>query len=117
MHVALWVAGLGSFEITVEHETAGGLTTEVESKWPQSLKTEQDKYSPFPSLSFPVFVSQLVQLPLFCCLSLHLFLSQFVQLPLFCSVCLPICFSLNWSSFLCFALLLLECGQSQYLLS
>ena len=44
------VAGLGGFEITVEHETAGGLTTEVESKWPQSLKTEQDKYSPSSSL-------------------------------------------------------------------
>lgn len=50
MHLAVTVAGLGGFEITVEHETAGGLTTEVESKWPQSLKTEQDKYSPSPSL-------------------------------------------------------------------
>ena len=49
MHLAVTVAGLGGFEITVEHETAGGLTTEVESKWPQSLKTEQDKYSPSPS--------------------------------------------------------------------
>ena len=25
--------GLGGFEITVEHESATGLTTEVESKW------------------------------------------------------------------------------------
>ncbi|XP_076446160.1 STAGA complex 65 subunit gamma-like [Babylonia areolata] len=39
----LQLEGLGSFEITVEHETAGGLTTEVESKWPQSVKMEQDK--------------------------------------------------------------------------
>nr|KAG5709235.1 hypothetical protein BaRGS_017987 [Batillaria attramentaria] len=36
----LQLEGLGSFEITVEHETAGGLTTEVESKWPQSVKSE-----------------------------------------------------------------------------
>ena len=29
----LFCSGLGTFEITVEHETATGLTTEVESKW------------------------------------------------------------------------------------
>lgn len=34
------ILGLGSFEITVEHETASGLTTEVESKWTQPLKSE-----------------------------------------------------------------------------
>jgi len=28
-------ADLGGFEITVEHESASGLTTEVESKWSQ----------------------------------------------------------------------------------
>ncbi|PVD34559.1 hypothetical protein C0Q70_05835 [Pomacea canaliculata] len=36
----LQLEGLGSFEITVEHETASGLTTEVESKWTQPLKSE-----------------------------------------------------------------------------
>jgi hypothetical protein len=35
------VIGLGGFEITVEHESASGLTTEVESKWTkESIKTE-----------------------------------------------------------------------------
>ena len=33
------IVGLGGFEITVEHESATGLTTEVESKWSQ-VKTE-----------------------------------------------------------------------------
>lgn len=31
---------LGGFEITVEHESASGLTTEVESKWSQGVKSE-----------------------------------------------------------------------------
>ena len=46
-----FVSGLGNFEITVEHETTGGLTTEVESKWPQSVKAEQDKYVKLSYLS------------------------------------------------------------------
>ena len=29
----VYVTDLGGFEITVEHESASGLTTEVESKW------------------------------------------------------------------------------------
>jgi len=33
------IESLGTFEITVEHETASGLTTEVDSKWPLSGKT------------------------------------------------------------------------------
>ncbi|XP_056010203.1 STAGA complex 65 subunit gamma-like [Ostrea edulis] len=37
----LQLEGLGGFEITVEHESASGLTTEVESKWTkESIKTE-----------------------------------------------------------------------------
>ncbi|KAK7097852.1 STAGA complex 65 subunit gamma-like [Littorina saxatilis] len=53
----LQLEGLGSFEITVEHETAGGLTTEVESKWPQSVKTEQDKAKSVDSSDEPVNVT------------------------------------------------------------
>ena len=34
-------SGLSGFEITVEHESTSGLTTEVESKWTtQSIKIE-----------------------------------------------------------------------------
>ncbi|XP_061183989.1 STAGA complex 65 subunit gamma-like isoform X2 [Saccostrea echinata] len=37
----LQLEGLGGFEITVEHESASGLTTEVESKWTkEGIKTE-----------------------------------------------------------------------------
>ena len=41
----LILIGLGGFEITVEHESATGLTTEVESKWSQ-VKNEpsEQKY-------------------------------------------------------------------------
>ena len=33
MCIEIDLVGLGGFEITVEHESATGLTTEVESKW------------------------------------------------------------------------------------
>ncbi|KAL3879103.1 hypothetical protein ACJMK2_031416 [Sinanodonta woodiana] len=46
--------GLVGFEITVEHESATGLTTEVESKWSQSIKTEPvDKVNSLDSFDEP----------------------------------------------------------------
>lgn len=53
----LQLDGLSNFEITVEHETAGGLTADVESKWPQSVKTDPEKVKSVDSQDEPVNVT------------------------------------------------------------
>ncbi|XP_069129324.1 STAGA complex 65 subunit gamma-like [Argopecten irradians] len=50
----LQLEGLSGFEITVEHESTGGLTTEMDSKW-QSVKSETAEGGTSSRLSFDVF--------------------------------------------------------------